>query len=325
MIDLDSLSMRLALGQMSDMNDEWLQFAAQCGCEDIQLNYPNIPGDERWEYNDLLSLREKAESAGFRLIALENVPSCFYDKIMLGLPGKDKQLENMKYTIQNMGKAGIPILGYHFMPNGVWRTTFQYTIRGNAVSNAFNICDASSDLTNGRKYSADEVWSNYDWYLSQLLPVCEDWNVRLALHPDDPPVEELGGIYRIFSSFGGHKRAMDIHNSPMHGLDFCYGTWSEMLGVGVYDAMRYFAENKRIFFVHMRDVLGCKNNFHEVFLGEGNTNIFKAVKILKESGFKGHITNDHVPAMIGDSGWGYRSRAWANGYIQAMLDAVNSI
>jgi mannonate dehydratase len=323
MIDLSVLPMRLAMGQVSELTDEWLQFAKQCGCDDVQMNYPNVPGDERWEYEDLLALRKKANDAGLRLMAFENVPTAFYDKIMLGLPGREKQIENMKQTIRNMGKAGVPILGYHFMPNGVWRTSFHNTIRGDAISNEFRLSEAKTEFTHGRRYTADEMWENYDWYLSQLLPVCEEENVRLALHPDDPPGPELGGIARLFGDFEGHKRAMEVHNSPMHGLDFCYGTWSEMLGKNVLDAIRYFGPKGRILFVHMRDVLGTPDDFHEVFLGDGNTSIFEGIKTLKESGFRGHITNDHVPAMAGDTPWGHRSRAWANGYIAAMIDAVN--
>lgn len=325
MMDLDALPMRLAMGQMSELTDEWLTFAKQCGCGDVQMNVPSLPGDGRWEYEGLLALRTMCEAAGLRLMALENVPAHFYDKIMLGLPGRKGQLENMKLTVRNMGRAGIPILGYHFMPNSVWRTAYNVPVRGGAISNGFRLSDASKEFTHGRRYTADEMWDIYDWYLSQLLPVCEESNVRLALHPDDPPGDELGGIYRLFGSFEGHKRAMEVHNSPMHGLDFCYGTWSEMLGNGVMEAIRYFGPRGRIFYVHLRDVLGKQDDFHEVFLGDGNTSIFEGMKTLKDSGFRGHITNDHVPGMVGDSPWGQRSRAWANGYIKAMLDAVNSL
>lgn len=325
MIDMNNLSMRLAMGQVTELTDEWLQFAKQCGCDDIQLNVPRLPGDDRWEFDDLLELRMRSEKADLRLMALENAPVHFYDKIMLGLPGREKQLENMKYTVMNIGKAEIPILGYYFMPNSVWRTSYNIPVRGGAISNGFKLSAASKELTHGRRYEADEMWDIYDWYLSQILPVCEEWNVRLALHPDDPPGDELGGIYRLFGSFEGHKRAMEVHNSPMHGLDFCYGTWSEMLGTGVMDVIRYFGPKGKIFYVHMRDVLGTQDDFQEVFLGDGNTNIFEAIKTLKESGFNGHITNDHVPAMVGDTPWGHRSRAWANGYIKAMIDAVNTM
>lgn len=145
-LDINGFNMRLGMGQVSELSDEWLQFAKQCGCDDIQLNVPRLPGDVRWEYDDLLALRRKAESADLRLMALENVPTHFYDKIMLGLPGREEQLENMKYTVKNIGKAGIPILGYHFMPNSVWRTGYDVPVRGGAISNCFRLCDANQEL-----------------------------------------------------------------------------------------------------------------------------------------------------------------------------------
>src|SRR5690349_19919385 len=115
MVDLDSLPMRIAVGQFNELTDEQLAFARQCGAADVQLNTPKIPGEERWEFEDLLALRRRAEAHGLRLIALENVPIRFYDRIMLGQQGREHQLENMIATVRNMGRAGIPILGYHWM------------------------------------------------------------------------------------------------------------------------------------------------------------------------------------------------------------------
>src|SRR6185503_1919165 len=109
MIDLDSLPMRVGLGQFNELTEEQLLFVKQCGCDDVLLNTPKLPGEERWEYEDLLAWRLRAEAAGLRLIALENVPNSFYDKIMLGLPGRERQLENMQQTVRSMGRAGIPI------------------------------------------------------------------------------------------------------------------------------------------------------------------------------------------------------------------------
>src|SRR6266568_4937519 len=112
-IDLAALPMRIAVGQINELSDEHLAFARQVGAEDIQMNTPKIPGEHRWETEDLIALRRRAEDHGLRLITLENVPVRFYDKIMTGQPGRDEQLEHMTATVRNMGAAGIPILGYH--------------------------------------------------------------------------------------------------------------------------------------------------------------------------------------------------------------------
>ena len=139
MINLEELPIRVGLGQFKEITDERLKFIKQCGVDDFQMNTPNLPGDKRWEYEDLARLVHQAEEAGLRLMALENVPNTFFDKIMLGLPGRDEQLQNMCETVRNMGRAGIPILGYHFMPNGVWRTSRTTPVRGGSAATSFNL------------------------------------------------------------------------------------------------------------------------------------------------------------------------------------------
>jgi len=322
--EVDALPMRVAVGQFNDLTEEQLAFAVQVGAEDVQLNTPNLPGEERWEYEDLLALRQRAEAHGLRLIALENVPIRFYDKIMTGAEGRERQMENMITTVRNMGKAGIPILGYHFMPNGVWRTSFETKARGGAISNEFRyekIKDAP--LSHGRVFSHEEMWANYDWYMERILPVCEEAGVRMALHPDDPPVPMLGGVARLFTNFDGFRRAMKTHPSPMHGLDFCHGCWSEMRGgEGVLDAIEWFGTRKRLFYIHLRDVQGCADDFQECFIDEGNSDVVAVVKKLREVGFNGFILDDHVPHLVNDSPYGHRGRAYAIGYIRGLLRAI---
>jgi len=324
---IEDLTMRIALGQFRELSDEQLAFVKQCGCDDVLLNTPALPGDERWEYEDLKAWRERAEAAGLRLICLENVPVRFYDKIMLGQDGRDRQLANMQQTVRNMGRAGIPVLGYHFMPNGVWRTSWDTPVRGGATATAFDM-DAVRDfpLTHDRVYTEDELWENYDWYLSRMLPVCEEAGVRMALHPDDPPVTSLGGIPRLFRNFENFRRAMETHDSPMHGLDFCHGCWSEMRGgAGVLEAIRFFGEHDKLIYIHFRDVVGGAEQFTEVFLGDGNCDPVAVMKALKDSGFSGFIIDDHVPHMVNDTEWCHRGRAWTTGYLKALLQAVNAL
>src|SRR5437868_12772237 len=150
MLDLTTLPLRAAIGQFNELTDEQIAFAQQCGVSDVLLNTPLLPGEERWEFKDLLRLRMRAEERGLRVICLENVPVRFYDKIMLGAEGRERQLENMIATVRNMGRAGIPILGYHFMPNSVWRTSYEVPVRGGAISNKFDYAIAKErPLTHG--------------------------------------------------------------------------------------------------------------------------------------------------------------------------------
>ena len=317
--------MRLAAGQFNQVTDERLAFIKQLGITDVLLNTPKLPGETHWKFMDLLHLRTQIEDAGLRLASLENVPIQFYIKAMLGQPGRDEQIEHMATTIRNMGRAGIPILGYHWMPNSVWRTSRTTPGRGGATVTSFDMALAeNAPLSFDREYTDDEMWANYTYYVKALLPVAEEAGVKLALHPDDPPVASLGGVARILGSFEGFKRAMEIGDSPMHGLDFCHGCWSEM-GPGVLDAIRFFGERNKILYVHFRDVQGTVPKFQESFIDEGNSDMFEVIRTLKQVGFTGFLIADHVPHMVDDTPWGHRARAYALGYMKALLNVVDRL
>ncbi len=326
---LADLPMRIAVGQIRELTDDIVRFVQQMGIQDLQFNCyggsPHLPGESSWEYMDLLRLRTRCEDAGFRLNAIENVPIRFYDKIMLGLPGRDEQIENMQKTIRNMGRAGIPIFGYHFIATGVWRTSTTTPARGGAHVTAFDYEQVKdAPLSFDRVYTDDEIWANYTYYIKAILPVAEEAGVMLALHPDDPPVPSLGGVARIMRSFDAFKRALEIGDSPNHGLDFCVGSWSEMSPEECLQGLNYFSERNKIVYVHFRDVLGTVPNFREAFIGEGNLNMFEVMKTLRQRGFRGFLIDDHVPMMDGDSGWIGLSRAFANGQMVTMLEILES-
>ena len=231
----------------------------------------------------------------------------------------------MQQTIRNIGQAGIPIFGYHFMPNGVWRTSTTARARGDAQTTGYDHAQAeNAPLSFDREYDAEEMWANYTYYIKAILPVAEEAGVKLALHPDDPPVPTLGGVARLMRNFEGFKRALEIGDSPNHGLDFCVGSWSEMSPDECLTGLRYFGERGKILYVHFRDVLGTVPAFREAFIGEGNLDMFQVMKTLRELNFKGFLIDDHVPRMVGDSGWVSLSRAFANGQMITMLEVLNS-
>ncbi len=315
--------MRVATGQFSEPTPDILQFAAQMGVSGIVLNSPRLPGGERWEVEDLVRLRQRVEAHGLKIESIENVPHHFYDLAMLGLEGTDRQIANYQATVRHIGEAGIPILGYHWMPNGVWRTEPK-VIRGGAVATAFDAATVTCDSpTHGRVFTADEMWDSYARFTDAVLPVAEASGVRLALHPDDPPVPSLGGVARLMRSFEGFKRAMDIADSPNNGLDFCMGCWSEM-GEDVLAAMHHFVTEDRLFYVHFRDVQGTVPVFNECFLGEGNVDIAAAMRTLYHGGFTGFLIDDHVPKMVDDTPWGHRGRALATGQMMGLLEAIKA-
>jgi mannonate dehydratase len=341
--------MRIALGQLPWPDEEFLLFARQLGLDGIQFNTPRLPGTERWEYEDLLALRERCEGHGLRVEAIENLPNSFYERCMLGLTGREGELEHVRATIRNIGRAGIPILGFHFMPGSVWRTSLTAPGRGGARVSAFDLAEATDParlgeifiarrdrriLENesfvqdaqfgaGAELSEEAIWENFHYFLEGVLPTAEEAGVRLALHPDDPPVPMLGGIARVFRSVEALRRAVEIANSPAFGLDLCLGTISEMGGEeAVLEAIRAFGPTGKIAYVHFRDVQGSVPRFQESFLGEGNFNPLKVMRALKSAGYSGFILDDHVPRMTGDSEYAHRGRAHAIGYLQALLAAV---
>jgi mannonate dehydratase len=319
--------MRVAVGQFDQATHEFLSFAKQIGGSGVVLNTVQLPGERQWEYADLRRLRATVEGYGLRLEALENTPLRFYESAILGLPDRDRAIEHYQATVRNVGRAGIPILGLDWMPSKSWRTSRIAPGRGGALCTAFDMAEADHEgLTHGRVYTEDEMWDYYEYFLQGVLPVAEESGVRIALHPDDPPVPSLGGVARLFRSFEGFKRGMEVVPSPNLGLNFCMGCWSEMRGgEGVLDAIEYFGARDKLFYVHFRDVRGTAERFQECFLGEGNVDVVDAMLALKRSGFTGFLLDDHVPHVVGDTHWGHRGRAHATGYIQGLLKAVEKL
>ena len=314
--------MRAGFGQFKDATPEYLQFAAQFGATDILLNTPNLPGaGGRWELSDLVKLRLAVEQWGLSLSALENVPTNFYDHIMLGGPRRDEQIENMIATVRNIARAGIPIFGYNWMPSHVWRTPPK-AIRGAAIATAFDY-DISKNmpLTHGREYSEEEMWENLEYWIRIITPVAEEEGIRLGIHPCDPPVAQLGGIPQLLRSFAAYKRLIEIYPSDSNAIEFCQGTFSEMTD-DIYEMIRYFGSRNKIMYVHFRNVSGPVPTFHEEFINTGYVDMYKAMTIYHEVGFDGFFIDDHVPHTHGDTAWGHRGRAFANGYIQAMIESV---
>jgi mannonate dehydratase len=335
--------MRIAIGQFNVLTDEKLRFAQQIGVRGVQMNTPSLPGESKWETQDLRALVEKCEQYDLTLEAIENVPIHFYDKAMLGLPGKDEQIANYQSIIRSMAEAGIPILGFHWMPNSVWRTSREAPGRGGSKVTAFDMSaiDAAGGATS---YVAkaderlatlavsdepllthDQMWENYAYFMHAVLPVAEEVGVKLALHPDDPPVPMLGGVPRIFGSVEGFEKGMEIANSSAWGLDLCLGCCSEMPG-GKLNVMRMierFGPLAKIRYIHFRDVQGTVPTFQECFIGEGNYDPAEIMLALKRVGFEGFLLDDHVPHMDDDSEWQHRGRAHAIGYMQGLLNMMD--
>ena len=284
-----------------------------------------------WEFIDLLHLRQRCEAAGMTLVSIENpVPPWCYDRVMLGLPGRDQQIDNLMATIRNMGRAGIPVLGYHWMvnPPGVLRASYRTAMntpgRGGAQVASFDLGLAErAPLFRDREYSEAELWANYEYFLRAIVPVAEDAGVRLALHPDDPPVEQLGGVPRLFRSPAAFQRALDLAGSPMSGLNFCLANWWAM-GSDLLAAIAHFGRQGKIFYGHVQGIRGVVPRFRECFVDESECDFLDALRALRDAGFDGSLAPGHYPHTVASDTSPYASEAFAFGYLHGLLRLVNS-
>lgn len=339
------MTIRISMGHIDEYNSQVATFAHQLGLNGVQLHTPNLlPGENGyWSFDELRALRERCDADGLAIDGLENVPIAHFWKVQRGLPGRDEQIENYCTTIRNMAAVGIDLLGYNFLATFVWRTEMAAAGRGGAKVTAFDLADtnrgnalAGYRLTSNQPVdepiTAVQMWANHQYFLDAVLPVAEDVGVRLALHPDDPPVDEpLGGIARIFTSPTALARArQQAGASTSWGLNFCLGTISELNGEqSINEVIDLLGSS--ILYVHFRDVAGTVPSFRECFLGEGNFNPARVLRRLHDAGFEGFVIDDHVPAMIGDiDTWGdtspeaycSRGRAHAIGYLQGVLNGL---
>lgn len=351
-------AMRIAIHGIRELSTEQARYIKQIGVADVNLNqyWPTLPGDY-FTYDDLCRYREKVEEHGFRVSALENIPIRFYDKIMLGLPGREEQMANLKKTIHNVGRAGIPLFGFHFMPTAVWRTNQE--LNGN-VDAGLSSYDASPVLGEkqpelvrierggaavstfdyalvkdappvyGKIIGEEEMWSNFTYFIRNIMPVAEDVGLKVAIHPDDPPVPSLAGIARPFRNFDAFERAVEIADSPLFGLTFCLGNWTLMGLDQMKKGLRHFGGNNRIHYVHFQAVQGTPERFKETFFDQSQANFLEVLQILKELDFKGVLVPAHPPVMSHSAGeW---EDPWQQdllgmtlsvGYLQGLLRAVN--
>jgi mannonate dehydratase len=313
--------MRVSIGQLFDLTDEGLAYCAQLGVAGITLLFPNTP-DDRLDFIDFVQMKARCEEHGLRLESIEQIPNHLLDDTRLGKDTRDAQIENYQRILGNIGRAGIPVLGLHWLPNFVWRTSNDTPIRGGAHTSSFDLERVrDAPLTHGRVYPREEMWDNFGYFMDRVLPVAEDAGVTLALHPDDPPVDGLGGIARIFSSFEDFKVALDRWDSPSFKVLYCMGTWSEM-GPIVPESLQYFGERDKISYVHFRDVKGHVPSFCETFIGTGNVDVVQAIEILRDTGFDGWLIEDHSPRMQGDPEWCTRGRTYSTGYIAGLVRAL---
>jgi mannonate dehydratase len=320
--------------QQSSATDDMLRYFAQFGVRNI-CGTPPPPGPRgSWEASDLVRLRERVASFGIALDFLPLPMSAWpisrseSPHIMLGKsPERDREIEIICDNIRAASKAGIPGLKYNLTMLGVVRTG-RSPGRGGAGYSTFDYAKANKDeLTEAGRVAGDEIWARITYFLDRVVPVAEEYKVRIACHPNDPRLPDgFHGVSCVLGSVEGLKRFIEIRPSPYHGLNFCQGTVSEGLenpATEIFDVIRYFGSRKKIFNVHFRNIRGGYLKFQETYPDDGDVDMLQAMRVYKEVGYDGMMMPDHVPHTAGDER-GLQSFAFAFGYIRALIQAVDA-
>ena len=312
-------SMRISM-LLTPICDKNLELAAQVGVEEIVSIFPGL------EEGVLKSLKQKVDSFGMRLTHIERkIP---HDQIVHGLSGRDDQINTFIELIKQMGGLGLKVLCYNWMPSEDWcRTSKNIPERGGSLCTGFDVNDPQLTVTDadGRascNTTAQKLWENLDRFLNEIIPIAEEEGVKLALHPDDPPVDRFWGQDQIMTSIAALKKVVNLVPSDSNGICYCTGS----LGPTGDNLVKGIEElGNSIHFVHLRNIKGNTNQFRETWHDNGQIDLCSIIRALRKIDYSGTIRPDHVPTMIGESnehpGYEMQGRLFAAGYIRGLLDA----
>ena len=277
----------------------------------------------------MIATRKRLEANGIQVFNIGIIDLHCDPAMVLGLEAQDSKIEQYREYLNNLGRAGIGYTTYAHMANikiqrvpGYYQTSIQ-TARGGAPTREFDL-EVARKLPNshGKEYAEEHIWQTFTRFIRAAIPVAEKNKVRIGLHPDDPPVDILGGVPRIFRNVAGYERAFKIADSENFGVCLCIGTWAEggkMMGIEPVAAVRHFGAKKKIFKVHFRNVSSTLPKFRETFLDEGYLDMYQVMQALKKVNFTGIIIPDHVPG----GGYPAANTAYTLGYMKALRDRVN--
>jgi len=357
-IDMPSIK-GIHVGEQFIQSDEHLLFCNQMGVEHVDaspLGQPGITRDgyvyadpskkkgsvERdlrekgyWDTDTLIQFREHVESFGVSLAAMHmplqalDVHEQIWPNIMRGTPERDRDIEKVCKCIEAAGKAGIPVLLYNLTYMRTVRNAGVKVGRGGITHTYFDYArlDKTGSHPDG-SLSADQAWERIKYFIDRVIPVAEEYKVRMGCHPNDPamPAGGFRGVETVLATVDGLKKFIDLHPSEYHGLNFCQGCVSQACtdAEQVYEAIRYFGTRKKIFFVHFRNIRGSYLKFEEAFPDEGSIDMAKAMRTYDEVGYDGLLVTDHVPHSSLDTELGHQAHAFSIGYIKGLIDMIAS-
>jgi len=296
--------------------------------------------EKLWRVDELAKIRKEIEDAGLVLAAIENLDPAHWHDILLDGPRRSQQIENVRTIIRRMGEAGIPILGYNFSLAGVCGRVTGPSGRGGAVTVGMD-GPADVPIPNGMVWnmiydqkappgtlasiSHEELWRRLERFLEDVMPVAEESGVRLAAHPDDPPMPVMRQQPRLVYQPDMYQRLIDLTPSKSNSLELCVGTLAEMTEGDVYEAVDRYSNQGKIAYIHLRNVVGKVPYYRETFIDEGDVDMIRILSILKRNNFDGVIIPDHTPQMSCPAPW-HAGMAHTLGYVlgaSAMLESAS--
>ena len=283
-----------------------------------------------WDAEPLADLRRHVQAHGIRLdmVALP-LPQVSIDRadlpaIMLGTPERDHEIDRVVRCIRAAARAGIPAVKANLTLTGVLRTE-PAVGRGGAVHTAFDLSRLELPLPGAGLASAEQAWERIAYFVERVIPAAEEAGVRVAVHPHDPAVPRGMGLDdRVLGDLKGLRRYCALSASPYHGPNFCQGCMEEAGATReeLLDAIRDFGRRKKLFLVHFRTVRGQAGRWREAFIDEGDMDMLAAMRAYQAVGYEHMIVPDHYPRIPGDTGWGHQTRAYAIGYLKALVAAT---
>jgi mannonate dehydratase len=323
--EYDPNNTKIATMVSARAEDDHFLFLKQIGVHWVHVQFP-IDAD----FELIKSTQERLARFGIT-IHCGIVDHYRSQKIQLGKPGRDEDIEKFQTFIRDLGRLGIYSTKIDFHPGNTYTTKQIVSPRGYKVRE-YDVNDFHKEIDKqmfDRVYTADDMWANYTYFIKAVLPVAEKADVRLALHPDDPPTAAsamMNGVAKLFINYDGYKRADDVAGNSKHfGYTFCVGTWSEggsQMGKDVFGIIDDFGPRNKIFCVHFRNVSSPLPRFHETFQDDGYLDMYQVMKAFRKVKCTASLIPDHYPGIVNDPGHRIAD-TYSITYMRALLRRAN--
>lgn len=309
-----------------DLSDEYIRFAAQVGCDGFDIHTEsNVPGVEETGVADEHGMRKLLDRLRRWGLGVYRVAPPTPRRYLLGESGGDQELDDLCRTLEALGRAGVPFMStpVHLGINPGYKGHVRGVHRGGYTMVGFDVEVMRRTLAEKPPELVIDVEAHYDRSVKmyeRLVPIAEAYDIRLIMHPSDPPLPETEFSPRRWSAI------LDAVPSTHSGLLYCIGTRMES-GVNIHEDIRAFGRRGKIFHTHFRNVRGTiptHGGYQEVALGDGDKNMFEILRTLRAIGFNGGLQLDHMPRYDGDNAFQGMASAYAVGYAKALLAALEA-